>query len=155
MRLAAHIAAVIACAAFAQPLAAENVDATEPDKLARIIRDLGYRAQLDRDGVGDPMIRSSVGGVEFGIYFFGCMDNADCRTLLFKAGYDLADGATPDVVESWNEDMLFGRAYLDDEGDPWIEMAVNLHGGVSRLNFEDTYDWWEIVLDDFERHIEF
>ncbi len=28
-------------------------------------------------------------------------------------------------------------------------------GGVSRANFEDTYDWWEVIQSGFEEHIGF
>jgi len=133
---------------------AQSVDASDPQPLVEIIQDLGYRGKLEVDGIGDPMIHSSVGGTEFAIYFYGCEDNAKCTALLFKVGYDLADGTTLGVVNDWNAANLFGRAYLDDEADPWIEMPVNLHGGVSRQNFEDTFDWWEVLIDNFEAHID-
>src|SRR5690606_34922028 len=106
-------------------------------------------------GVGDPMIRSSAGGTEFAIYFYGCTDNVACKFVLFKVGFDLVNGTTDNVVNQWNANALFGRAYLDDEADPWLEMSVNLDGGVSRANFEDSYDWWEVILDGFEDHIGF
>lgn len=155
MKQAARLTTLIACAAFGTPVHAESVDATEPDKLASVIRDLGYRASVEQDDAGDPMIRSSAGGIEFGIVFYGCTDGERCRTLLFQVGYDLESGTTAEVVEAWNEGILFGRAYLDEEADPWLEMPVNLFGGVSRENFEDTFDWWETILGDFERHIGF
>lgn len=152
-----NLAGLVAAAAFAVPaLAADTlVDATDPAALASIIQSLGYRAAVETDGIGDPMIRSSAGGTDFSIYFYGCTDGERCKTLLFKVGYDLADGTTVDVVNAWNADTLYGRAYLDDEADPWLEMSVNLHGGVSRTNFEDTYDWWEVILGSFEDHIDF
>lgn len=155
MRLPASLGMLAACAALASPLSAETVDATDPEKLVAVIQDLGYRASLGSDGIGDPMIGSSVGGVEFGIYFYGCTKGERCKSLLFTVGYDPEAGTTLDVVEAWNERTLFGRAYLDEEGDPWLEMPVNMFGGVSRENFEDAYDWWEVIVDDFEKHIDF
>lgn len=138
-------------AVFAQ----EIIDATDPDHLADVIRDLGYRAVVSTDGVGDPMIETSVSGTDVTILFFGCTDNEDCKTLLFKVGYDLSDGTTLDVVNAWNEENLYGRAYLDDEEDPWLEMPVNLFAGVTRENFEDTFDWWDVIVGKFEDHIGF
>jgi Putative bacterial sensory transduction regulator len=161
MKQAARLATLAACTALASPVlaestaAAESVDATEPETLASLIRELGYRASVEKDNAGDPMIRSSAGGVDFQIYFFGCEGGERCRSLLFQAGYNLESGTTVDVVEAWNEDVLFGRAYLDDEADPWVEMPVNLFGGVNRENFADTFDWWETVIGDFQRHIGF
>jgi len=147
---------VAACAALlALPASAETLDATNPRKLVEVIQDLGYRARLETDGVGDPMIISSAAGAEFRIYFYGCSRGKDCTTLLFKAGFDLIMGTTLETVDAWNEGALLGRAYLDDEDDPWIELGVNMKGGVSRSNFEVTFGRWESILSDFQRHIDF
>lgn len=137
------------------PASSETLDASDPERLARVIQELGYRARLDVDGVGDPLILSSAAGIDFAIYFFGCTDGEACSTLLFKAGFDLANGMTLEAVEAWNEEVLYGRVYLDDENDPWIELAVNLFGGVTRENFEDTFDWWETVLFQFQDSVDF
>lgn len=142
-------------AACAAPAPAQVVDATEPDRLVEIIQALGYRAQLTTDEVGDPMISSSVSGTDFTIFFYGCEDNAACKLLLFRVGYDLPEGTTLEVVNAWNKNEVVGRAHLDEENDPWLEMVVNMDGGVSRANFEDTFDWWEVTVAKFEQHIEF
>lgn len=140
---------------LAAPLAAQQVDATDPGRLAQIIQNLGYKARVETDSIGDPMLASSAGGTDFSIYFYGCSDNVACKSVLFKVGYDLSAGTTLENVNEWNETSLFGRAYLDDDMDPWLEMAVNLDGGVSQANFEDTYDWWEVIIQQFEEHIDF
>ena len=154
MRKLIHLGAAGLIAATSSALA-ENVDATDPAKLVSIVQSLGYRASLDRDNVGDPMIRSSASGTDFIIYFDGCDDGAACKSLLFKVGYDLTEGTTLEAVNEWNKQTLFGRAYLDDENDPWLEMSVSLDGGVTEENFADHFDWWEVVLVDFEEHIDF
>lgn len=151
---AAAALAFVGSAGAAEPLAG-SLDAKDPEKLASVIRGLGYRATVEQDSVGDPMIRSSASGTDFAIYFFGCTGNVDCKWLLFKVGYDLANGTTTEAINQWNAETLFGRAYLDDEADPWLEMSVSMDGGVSRANFEDTYDWWEVIMNGFEDHIDF
>lgn len=155
MRIATKLGAMAACAFLAPGLHAETLDATDPARLVSVIRELGYQAVLETDSVGDPLIKSSVGGTDFAIYFYGCTAGQSCKSLLFKVGYDLADGITLGTIEDWNEATLFGRAYLDDEADPWLEMAVNMDGGISRYNFEDNYDWWDVIVDGFEDQIDF
>ena len=140
---------------YATPALAQTIDATNPAKLASVIQDVGYRATLDVDGAGDPMIRSKAGGTDFQIYFYGCDDGAECKWLLFKVGYDLPGGTTLATVNQWNANTLFGRAYLDDEDDPWLEMGVTLDGGVTQQNFADVVDWWDVVRREFEEHIDF
>lgn len=153
------LALAAAVAAFtSQPAAGgELLDAADPRKLVTMIRDLGYRAQLEKDEVGDPLIRSSVGGTRFAIIFYGCdQERHDgCDFVLYKVGYDLNDGIDLDLVNQWNATQLVGRAYRDDVDDPWLEMPWNLDGGVSRRNFESTFEWWELSVGQFEDHIGF
>ena len=132
----------------------EIVDGTDPEALVDIIQDLGYRATLEVDGEGDPLIRSSVGGTQFALVFYGCSEQHDgCQILLFKAGYELNDKVGMDVINQWNATRLFGRAYLDDVRDPWIELVLNMQGGVTRAQFEKTFEWWETSVGEFEDEI--
>ncbi|MEJ2088803.1 MAG: YbjN domain-containing protein [Gammaproteobacteria bacterium] len=135
-------------------VAQEIVDATNPEQLVKIIQDLGYRAKLEIDGDGDPMIRSSVGGTQFAVVFYGCSERHDqCQILLFKAGYEMDKKIGMDVINQWNATRLFGRAYLDEVSDPWIELVLNVHGGVTRRQFENTFEWWESSVGEFEDEI--
>ena len=61
---------------------------------------------------------------------------------------------TMDQVNTWNREFRFGKVYLDDENDPFLEMDVNLDYGVSEGNFLDTLDWWTVVLGRFEEYID-
>lgn len=156
MKSLARIGA-LAVGLMALPLshAQEVVSAANPAQLATIIQDLGYKAKQDVDDIGDPIIYSGIGGTDFSIQFYGCDEstNDQCRVLLFRVGYDLPDGTNLKAVNEWNEQALVGRAYLDNEDDPWLEWAVNTFGGVTRQSFEDTYDWWEVALTNFENEI--
>jgi hypothetical protein len=134
--------------------APQIVDGTNPEALVNIIQDLGYRANLEIDGEGDPMIRSSVGGTQFTVVFYGCGEAHDqCQILMFKAGYEMNEAVGMDVINEWNATRLFGRAYLDEVSDPWIELVLNVHGGVTRQQFENTFEWWETSVGDFEDEI--
>lgn len=134
--------------------AGDIVDASDPQALVRIIQDLGYRADLEVDAEGDPLIRSSVGGTRFSLVFYGCSEDHDgCEILLFKAGWELDRKIGMDVINQWNATRLFGRAYLDKVEDPWIELVLNLRGGVTRRQFESTFEWWESSVGEFEDEI--
>jgi hypothetical protein len=140
--------------AAATEVETQIVDGTDPETLVSIIQDLGYRARLEVDGDGDPMIRSSVGGTQFAVVFYGCSEKHDnCEILLFKAGYELNDNIGMDVINQWNATRLFGRAYLDEVNDPWLELTLNVNGGVTRTQFEKTFEWWESSVGEFEKQI--
>ena len=58
-----------------------------------------------------------------------------------------------DVINQWNATRLFGRAYLDEVSDPWLELVLNMQGGVTRTQFEKTFEWWETSVGEFEDEI--
>jgi hypothetical protein len=149
--LAATLVAAVAHAQTAPKL----LNAENPAELIAFIQDLGFQAKLDQDAIGDPMIRSSDGGVEFNIQFYGCTKNKRCDSLHFVAGYDLDEGTTLEVVEEWNEEQRYASAYLDNENDPFLQLDLNMVGGVTRENFESTFALWRMLKGEFEDHIGF
>ncbi len=82
---------------------------------------------------------------------------AQCA-LADKSG-ELIDATNPKKIASVIQDLgyqaLVGRAYLDEDGDPWFDWAVNIRDGVSRENFEDSKRRWGESLGDFEDHIDY
>lgn len=131
------------------------IDATDPELLVSIMQDLGYRARLTADSQGDPLIEVKVSGVDTSVFFYGCTENKDCGQVQFRAAFDKGGKGSPAEMQAWNKDRLFGVAFLDSEFDPVVELAVNMRNGVSRKNFEDTVDWWDVVLSQFKEHIGF
>ncbi len=141
--------------ASAQANAQALVDATDPAVLASLIQDLGYKAKLTTDSVGDPMISSSAHGYDFDVFFYDCTDNANCRAIQFSASFDMTDGMSLTRAEDFNRDKRWVKVYLNDESDPRIEMDYNLYGGVSVANFNDTVDWWQVMMQQFIDYIDF
>lgn len=148
--MAAYVAA-----GFLSAAQADSVVASDPDDIVTIIQNMGYKASLETDAEGDPKIQSSAAGSTFQIYFYGCTDNAECRSVQFSSGYDLTNGTNAAVMNDWNRRKRFGRAFIDDEGDPWIKLDLNLdEGGTTIGNFQDTFEVWELLLGQFEEHID-
>jgi hypothetical protein len=126
-------------------LAQDLVAGDNPDKILEIARGFGS-AELETDSDGAPRIRGRMNGVLYSVFFYGCEDGKDCATIQFWTFTDApADALT--AVNDWNRDRRFGKAYIDADGDVVIEMDVNLLGGVTPKNLDDTFDWWRIVLE--------
>jgi hypothetical protein len=141
-------------AAWAVPAQAQMVRAQDPASLVRALQSGGYTAQLGTDKVGDPMITSGVSGTNFQIFFYNCTDHLQCATVQFHSGYDLSTPVSLDRINEWNSSQRFGRAYLDKESDPILEMDVDLDdGGLSSLLFIDNVEFWASILGRFEKHI--
>lgn len=144
----------IAAAGFSVPAQAQMVKGQDPGTLVSALQKAGYAAKLGVDKVGDPMITSGVSGTTFQIYFYNCKAGKDCATITFHSGYDLKSNIGLDRMNEWNRGKRFGRAYLDKESDPILEMDVDLDdGGISSALFIDNLQFWTSVLGEFEQHI--
>ena len=80
-------------------------------ELQELMQNWGYRAELDVDSVGDPMIRSGVSGTRFTIFFYDCDDSApkQCESFDFMASFDLDEGIDPALINDWNKRKRFGK----------------------------------------------
>lgn len=145
---------VLALAAAAPAAPSQMVRAQDPQSVVRALQNGGYAAQLGVDKVGDPMITSAVNGTKFQIFFYNCANHRECATVQFHSGYDLTNGSTMEVINGWNSSERFGRAYLDKDSDPILEMDVDLDdGGVAPLLFIDNIEFWASVMPKFETAI--
>lgn len=156
MKKLALALAAFAGIGLATPAMAQNVQAQNPNSVVRALQEAGYRAELTTDSTGDPLIRSTSSGSNFSIFFYGCTDNKDCRTIQFYAGYEEPENASLTAFNEWNKTKRFGRAYLGDDGVARLEMDVDIDdGGISPLLFEDNLEFWVLVMSEFELHIGF
>src|SRR5690349_3343565 len=122
--------------AWALPAQAQMVRAQDPGTLVSALQKGGYAAKLGIDKVGDPMITSGVNGTTFQIFFYNCTNHKACATVSFHSGYDLKTSPGLERINEWNRGKRFGRAYLDKEDDPILEMDVDLDdGGLSPALF--------------------
>ncbi|HHI70804.1 MAG TPA: YbjN domain-containing protein [Rhodobacteraceae bacterium] len=132
-----------------------EVTAKDANAVLKAMQDFGLVATMDVDSEGDPKISSRVSDTKFNVYFYGCEDNKNCKSILIKAGYDLNNGISALKINEWNREKRFVKAYIDDEGDPFIEMDINLDfEGVGSQNFADDLDWWRLLVEDFEDFID-
>jgi hypothetical protein len=139
---------------LAAPAQAQMVRAQDPQSVVAAMQSAGYTAALGTDRLGDPKIDSSTSGTKFTVFFYNCTKNRDCATVQFHSGYKVKTPVTLERINEWNRTQRFGRAYLDKEGDPIIEMDVDLDdGGLSRALFIDNLEFWDSVKGRFETHI--
>ncbi len=129
----------------------EIVAATNPDKIFEIAKGYG-NATLDTDSQGDPKIIGRVEGIKYGIYFYGCKDGKACTDIQFNAAWS-GTQANLKLLNEWNRTRRFGKAFLDKDGDPVLQLSVNLDHGVTRKNLEDTFDWWVRIVPEFKRQV--
>jgi hypothetical protein len=127
------------------------VDATMPYTILSMAQGIGT-ASIEKDGNGDPVIRGTRNGTKYSIWFYGCVDGKDCDDIIFYAGWNRGDVSLA-RINRWNAKSRYGKGYLDGDGDPCLEMVVNIDYGVSRKNLEDSFNWWTKAIDSFTREV--
>ena len=101
---------------------------------------------------GDPLINGVVDDVAYQIYFKNCTANAACEDLNFYAGFR-DNQPTLDVINNWNRDKRFSRAYVDEVGDAVVEMDLDLVQGVTPAYLASQMNLWSLVVSQFTAHI--
>ena len=151
--LAAGFAAIALSAAA--PVHAELVGATRTSVIADIVKAQGMKADIKKSDGEPDYIESSHDGLKYLILFMNCNDDKrDCKTIQFYMGYNDAKDTSLDKLNSWNRDKRFARAYRDDEGDPVLEMDLDLDfNGIPRENVGEALNTWKALMEAFQKHI--
>ncbi len=152
--------AVLAAASlFTLPAAAQTVyDPLSTQDVQHLFERKGMEVKIDpSDGNGEgEYVVSKFDNISFWIHFTACDDDGtDCEIIVFDAGFSYNDNnkrPSSDAINEWNEYHL-GKAGLDKSGNPYINIEVNVVGGITRANLEDTLDWWESTLGEFTDYI--
>jgi hypothetical protein len=153
MRLRMFLAP-LALSALPHAGGADTLFASDPAGMAAAVSALGFRAALERDEYDDPIIRSAAEGLNFSIIFYGCTDGADCGSIQFSAWFDLDARATAAAMNAWNRKVRFGQTFIDDEGDPHLQLDIEMAGGLPRANFDALFVRWQSLLGTFKDHID-
>ena len=113
----------------------------------------GYTVKVKTDKDGSH-IRTSRGKdtYSFSIFFYGCTEGTmnDCKSVQFFSAFSPKTKPTLDALNAYARDNRWGRVYQDKDGDPVIEMDVDLEkGGMSEALFIDNLEYFEAVVGKF------
>ena len=101
---------------------------------------------------GAPTVTSSFGGQGFVVILYDCT-NKRCGSLEFEAGFDTKGAYGPVVINDWNRDNRWTRAYSDKVNDPWLEQDVDLTPGGTFELVDDELAIWRGSVDRFRKFI--
>ncbi|MEO9130011.1 MAG: YbjN domain-containing protein [Sphingomonas sp.] len=150
MGAAAFCLMMLAGAGSAQ---AQTASASNPSSIQDAMQAAGFQAALSKGSDGDPMITSGASGSKFVVLFYGCTSNRNCTSIQFYAGFSDSKMTVGDMNE-WNKSKRFGHAYIDKDGDPCIEMDLDLDsGGMSRALFQDNLSVWSDLVSRFKTKV--
>lgn len=128
------------------PANAKNITA-DLAQIEEVLQDQGYRAKIE-EADGQRWIDSAMSGYNYIILPFGCDDmGKNCKSIQFYVAFVPTNKPTLKEMNTYAAENRFGRVYLDDEGDPIIEMDLDLEaGGMSRELFLDNLAYWDTIM---------
>ena len=134
---------------------AENIVASDPGVLLSFFLGQGIPAELTIDDYGDPKINLRYFGTNFEIYYYGCNNGENCRSIQFFSGYQTNGRISLEQINSWNTDQRYARAYLSKELSARIEHDVHLGNvGMSKEDFDSVFSLWTQSMTKFEKFID-
>jgi len=148
------LAMSVALAFVATPAQAELVNAKNPATIKAIVESQGWPATIVSKPDEDPYIESNRNGLKFLVLFMNCTDNRNCKTLQYYMGFTDAKNVSLERLNEWNKTKRFARAYRDKEGDPVLEMDVDIDfAGIPRENLGETFNTWASLMDSYRDFI--
>lgn len=134
------------------PGRATGLLAANPASIQAAMQAEGFQAKLTTNTDGDPMITGKVSDTDYWVYFLDCVDGANCKGVQFHSGYHLDRGVTAAEMNQFNADYRYIRAYLNDQGDPRMQMDLLMRDdGMGPETFKTYLDLWRQLVGHWEK----
>ena len=146
----------VSALAFAGAASAQNLFSAGGmtiEEVGAILEREGLDVSYD-DGGEAGRIASEFVGARFEVMSVHCNNAKRCTEFLFIAGFDLEDGFPLTKINEWNAERIGGRAFLDDENDPFLDHVVSVSGPGDVAAFREGLFLWQAAIDDFADFID-
>jgi Putative bacterial sensory transduction regulator len=142
MRSLRWLAVAAVALVFAGPVSAQQMrERITAEQLTGLLRDKGMEGKVNERG----NVIVETNGTKIVFFISG-------QTL--QAYYGVT-GTKANVtsVNEWNKTKRFGRAYIDGDGDPCVELDYDLEGGVTDDNVKVWFDTVTAIIRSFKAHV--
>ncbi len=127
---------------LAGPLSAQQMrERITAEQLTGLLRDKGMEGQVNERG----NVVVNTNGTKIVFFISG-------QTMQAYFGLR-GTSANVTSVNEWNKTKRFGRAYIDAEGDPCVELDYDLEGGVSDESIKVWFDTVTAIVRSFKTHV--
>ncbi len=116
------------------------INANNAARIAQLMKQQGWMADLITDKAGDPYIRTGFGGTRANVWFHDCNEqNRACLGIQLQLGVIMEKKLTLAEVNAFNSESRFASLSLDEEGDAILRQDISLAGqGISAAALTDT-----------------
>ncbi len=138
--------AVVIVMAFA-PLSSAFAAKVSKDEIEQKLSTQGYAVQ----DMGPNTLFVRVANYDVRIDIQGPDGDISYRAWLFEVD---GKNVSYKVLNQFNNDVKFGRVYIDQDGDVTLQMDRNGAGGASIENIESDFDVFLMLINSFMDHLE-
>src|SRR5690606_26363437 len=110
--------------------------------------------EYGRDRYGDPQIMFQMSGLFCRMNFFDCKQGR-CGSIQLETALDLANGTTAQVMNEYNKTYRYGRMYLDEEMDPYLQFDFELPISHVEEYITSQLDTFELLLEHLPEAVEY
>ena len=128
---------------------AEVYTIADPELVLELAKGFGSAA-LEKDSSGDPMISGRVQGLKYVVWFYGCKEAVNCRSIQLSAGY--TDEYSLEKANDWNAKYRWIKAFEKDGSN--FRMDIDFKGGITRANLEAQLATWDSFVGDIKESVE-
>ncbi len=137
-------------AAQAQTTPQEVILSVTPDEMAKILQDIGYRAEILKNDEGKRRIRTRIASWTVTLNFYSCEDKeTNCKSIGLRSFFINETKKTIAFANDWNRTKRFSKVYIDNDNDINIEFDLLFRNGVTQANIRANLDVFEDQLKEF------
>lgn len=151
----AFLGIALAAGLLAAPAAdAATRNSISQHELADVLRAVGAtEVTVGRDDTDDPTLVGTLHEAQFQVLMYDCDGQDRCSSIQYRSGYDLADGMTLEDVNEWNTAMRYGKVWLDEVDDPYLELDLDLSQGSTDGQVRRYAEAWGALMKHFQDYI--
>ena len=125
---------LLSASAFATDTISYAADQT---LIHQVLSGMELEYELTQDDNNDPTWTFTHLGILITIISYDKVTAGRYESLLFYTGWATDAVISLARINEWNSNSRFGRAYVDDSGDPVIELDLLMMGGVTAATISD------------------
>lgn len=142
-------AAVSVLAPSAAQATTSTVSAVKPEGVAEALKNLGYTAELAKDGNGDPLINTEIGGWQAALLFYECNEKTHdgCQSLQFVANFTPEKKFTAEDAVRFNRNTRFASVSLGKDDAVMMTWDMVTGKGIDFEVFSNSVDMFRSAMD--------
>ncbi len=119
-------------------------------EVAAIFDAQGYDAEVS----SETELSANARAYEFNVLGYNCNGVNRCTEFLLITGYDLPNGFPLEKINDWNVSQPAGRAFLDEDGDPFLDHTISVSGPADTGAFIEGLILWLSALHDYNEFLD-